>query len=182
MSAAPIDRLLARCRDENGCWVIDGVGSHGYGSVQISRGYGILAHRLAYEYFIAEIPPGLELDHLCRNKPCCNPWHLEPVTHRENMRRHIAATRPTCPRGHSEFSIGSNGKRTCLPCRRVYDRARRPRKRDADGGACTAISLLALLAGALLWLGLIVAGQAAMCELHDNGLRYCAEPTTEETP
>jgi hypothetical protein len=50
-----------------------------------------------------------------------------------------------------------------------------------SSGLSLPLFLLALLAGALLWLGLIVAGQAAMCELHDNQLRYCAEPTTEET-
>lgn len=62
------------------------------------------AHRLAYEAAVGPIPKGLELDHLCRNRGCINPEHLEPVTHRENMLRGLAGAwqRATthCPHGH----------------------------------------------------------------------------------
>src|SRR5262245_4852943 len=45
------------------------------------------AHRLSYEMFVGPIPRGLELDHLCRNRACVRPDHLEPVTHKVNCRR-----------------------------------------------------------------------------------------------
>ncbi|WP_369010576.1 HNH endonuclease signature motif containing protein, partial [Bacillus cereus] len=45
------------------------------------------AHRYVYENLSGPIPEGMELDHLCRNPPCVNPDHLDPVTHEENMRR-----------------------------------------------------------------------------------------------
>src|SRR5262245_57481074 len=44
-------------------------------------------HRFTYTCIIGAIPEGLELDHLCRNRWCCNPFHVEPVTHTENVRR-----------------------------------------------------------------------------------------------
>lgn len=57
----------------------------GYGGIHLG-GYG-KAHRIAYRSVHGEIPPGLEIDHLCRNPSCVNPAHLEAVTHRENLRR-----------------------------------------------------------------------------------------------
>jgi hypothetical protein len=61
----------------------------GYGqAVQIRSAKGAMAaHRAAYEAFVGPIPTGLCLDHLCGNRSCCNPEHLEPVTRAENTRR-----------------------------------------------------------------------------------------------
>lgn len=49
--------------------------------------YCTTAHRVTYSHIVGAIPAGLEIDHLCENKLCVNPEHLEAVTHRENMRR-----------------------------------------------------------------------------------------------
>jgi hypothetical protein len=69
------------------CWVwVGAVTSRGYGSFS-HEGRIWSTHRLSYELLIAPIPDGLTIDHLCRNKVCCNPDHLEPVTALENQRR-----------------------------------------------------------------------------------------------
>jgi hypothetical protein len=87
----PADRLAA-CYvvDANGCWRwVKGRTSAGYGHFSIASVY-FQAHRLLYILrFGADIPDGLEPDHLCRNRWCVNPDCLEPVTHSENMRRGI---------------------------------------------------------------------------------------------
>ncbi|HZD08627.1 MAG TPA: HNH endonuclease signature motif containing protein, partial [Candidatus Limnocylindrales bacterium] len=79
----------------SGCWEWQRrVLKNGYGVIAIgqhSKGErkNAYAHRLAYEVFVGPIPERLDLDHLCRNRKCCNPEHLEPVTRRENILRGI---------------------------------------------------------------------------------------------
>lgn len=65
------------------CWPwLRSVDAYGYGKLR-NRG----AHRVAYEHFIGPVPEGMQLDHVCRVRSCVNPWHLEPVTVGENIRR-----------------------------------------------------------------------------------------------
>ncbi len=72
---------------DSGCWTYIGQRNKGgYGRVRSGRGQ-VVAHRVTYEHFVGEVPEGLELDHLCRNPSCCNPDHLEAITHSENMKR-----------------------------------------------------------------------------------------------
>ena len=72
------------------CWVwLANTNDKGYGTFWIGpprRGH-VKAHRFAYETEIGPVPAGFELDHLCRNRACVRPSHLEPVSHRENCVR-----------------------------------------------------------------------------------------------
>lgn len=128
---------------ETGCWVFQGSdNSVGYGVVAAGGKFGgmLYAHRVTYEYFIAEIPAGLVLDHLCRNRKCCNPWHLEPVTHRVNLLRGegppaVSARKEKCPQGHAYDEQNTyrypDGTRRCKTCAAIYQRNLR-RKRKAS--------------------------------------------------
>lgn len=93
-----IDRLIAFMTVTPGpldtyCWVSGhNRNSKGYARVN-TAGRSTPAHRVAYEHFIGPIPDGLTLDHLCRNRACINPAHLEPVTSLENIRRGVVARR-----------------------------------------------------------------------------------------
>lgn len=72
---------------ESGCWAWQGeMNRNGYGRVRI-KGRRMMVHRVLYERLVAPIREGLLLDHLCRNRNCCNPQHMEPVTPRENTLR-----------------------------------------------------------------------------------------------
>jgi hypothetical protein len=111
------------------CWVWDKAKDRdGYGVTQIKR-KNLRVHRAAYEAIVGPVPSGLVLDHLCRNRACYNPDHLEPVTNRENLMRGdtAAAKRAAqthCKRGHEFTSANtyttSQGNRSCRECRKLW--------------------------------------------------------------
>lgn len=108
------------------CWNwIAATDGHGYGKFYANPGHA-KAHRWSYEHHRGPIPSGLQIDHLCRNRACVNPDHLDPVTPRVNTMRGFAvsalrARQTHCIHGH-EFTprntiLDKRGHRTCRSCR-----------------------------------------------------------------
>lgn len=84
------ERLLARIRYDHGCWDFTGrISPDGYGRISVGRKYEghLNAHRAAYLCFVGPLTSEQHVDHLCRNRRCCNPLHLEAVSFQENIRR-----------------------------------------------------------------------------------------------
>jgi len=112
------------------CWAWQNcINSKGYGCTSIG-GKRHLTHRVAYTRIVGKIPAGLQLDHLCRNRRCCNPAHLEPVTAKVNVSRNPSVSRAECLRGHA--LVGDNvivKRRGALPpvrnCRQCANDRRR---------------------------------------------------------
>lgn len=112
---------LVRSGSATECWLWQGFLSHqgkGYGCFTIKR-YVIGAHRFAYELTYGPIAPGLQIDHLCRNKACVNPAHLEPVTALINRRRgrNFNLEKTHCPAGHPYDEANTTANRHGRHCR-----------------------------------------------------------------
>ena len=115
------------------CWIWTGaLAHHGYGQVMYESKQQ-KAHRVLYQILVGPIPDGLTLDHLCRQRACVNPAHLEPVTMRENLLRGIGLTavhaqKTHCINGHpltgdnlqSRAQSAESRWRVCRACQKLY--------------------------------------------------------------
>ena len=128
-----LDRFVTRVQHlETGCWLWLGFicKTTGYGMMYY-EGRPTAVHRVAYQEFRKRLLPGFEPDHLCRNRWCANPFHLEAVTHRINCRRGngasaVNAKRTHCLNGHpcdqENTYWTSAGLRQCKACRKKRQR------------------------------------------------------------
>ncbi|MGC0144426.1 HNH endonuclease signature motif containing protein [Pseudactinotalea sp. Z1732] len=144
MTAVTLDTLTERFWSKvtecpkAGCWVWTAAhNSRGYGQWAVD-GVSKSVHRLTYQAFVGPIPSGLQIDHLCMNKSCCNPQHLEAVTGVVNVAR-FAATVTHCKYGHpleGENVRWRGNRRQCKTCAREDSAARREQwraRRAAEG-------------------------------------------------
>lgn len=134
MPAAPKpirDRIMSKVAIvESGCWEWQGTtNGTGYGRVWDNTAREKLyVHRVMYELENGPIPDGLEVDHLCRNRGCVNPAHLEAVTRKVNQHRGLSisgnnARKTHCPKGHPFDETNTyvhRGYRQCATCRAEY--------------------------------------------------------------
>lgn len=128
-----------------GCWLWTGCRTpKGYGQIRLTktgptRPKIIAAHRLSYNVHVGEIPAGLEIDHICRNRLCVNPAHLRTVTRRDNVINSDGPSaqnlrKTSCRKGHAFDRVDKRGHRICMTCNRETRRAYKRRRRAERNG------------------------------------------------
>jgi len=135
-------RIATKIReDQGGChlWTAAIRSCDGYGAFRLGSLGTALAHRVVYLLKVGPIPRGMELDHLCRNRACVNPSHLDIVTHRENAMRGksvaLRVPKTHCPAGHDYEAHGyvpsSSKYQICRVCKGDYQRRQRAARKVA---------------------------------------------------
>lgn len=136
------ERLSSKIEKTDGCWEWLASKTDGYGRYY-DNGRNHMAHRFVYRLLVGPIPPDLQCDHLCRNRSCVNPDHIELVTQQENIARGDATienarparirsqlARTHCKNGHpwseeNTYRRPDNGTRQCRACVAARMKARR---------------------------------------------------------
>lgn len=141
LAAEDLARFWGNVDTSGECWSwTAGQSSNGYGIYCMPTrlgGRGVRAHRVSYEMHVGPIPDGLVIDHLCRNRTCVNPDHIEPVTQAENIRRGVAylvsQRGGVCGNGHpitpeNTYFRPDRVSGVCRPCKAEQWRRHKGRK------------------------------------------------------
>lgn len=156
--AVVVQKILVRCvPGDEGCWIWTGAkDSRGYGRFRPPPGapkVSSLVHRAVYTAMIEDPDPLMHLDHLCRNRLCCNPGHLDLVSPRVNLTRGLGpvserARAKVCVAGHrfdeANTYITKAGRRMCRKCnarRQRETKARRLARQAAGAGGSPTVPL-----------------------------------------
>lgn len=143
----PVRRFWSKVEVVGDCWEWQGTKQAEYGLFR-EDGKNVLAYRWSYAFFGGVVPEGLQLDHLCRNRSCVNPAHLEPVTPRDNTLRGTGPAAKNAQKTHCKWGHPLSGdnlyviirkgtpnpRRACKTCiqKRSDETYRKKVKSDAD--------------------------------------------------
>lgn len=131
MKRVAAERFFSKVRFTETCWVWTGATSQGYGSFALRSYTTIAAYRWSFEFVRGLVPKGFQLDHVCKNRICVNPGHLEVVTQKTNVLRGsgppaVNAKKSHCIHGHeftpeNTYQRKDSVGRKCRTCIAAYN-------------------------------------------------------------
>lgn len=158
-------KALCVINPETGCWEWHrACDTTGYGRM-FHNGRVRPTHRVVYEMIHGVVDPKWHIDHLCRNRFCCNPEHLEAVTHRENLRRGNTFVRDNlakthCLRGHPLFGdnlrMSKRGERLCIACARMTSTKQYHKRKEENPEAYLRYHLMKLANDRKRWAAMTI--------------------------